>query len=45
MPREDFRPEFAYRSVQIDAGLTEKGLQSRIHRRAARDRPLSEHQK
>ena len=29
-----------YRSVQIEAGLKEKGLQSRIHRRAARDRPL-----
>ena len=35
----------AYRSVQIEAGLTEKGLQSRIPRRAARDRPLSERQK
>ena len=35
----------AYRSVQIEAGLKEKGLQSRIHRRAARDRPLSERQK
>jgi IS5 family transposase len=34
-----------YRSVQIEAGLKEKGLQSRIHRRAARDRPLSERQK
>src|SRR3979490_1186827 len=33
------------RSVQIEAGLKEKGLQSRIHRRAARDRPLSERQK
>ena len=30
----------AYRSVQIEAGLKEKGLQSRIHRRAARDRPV-----
>ena len=30
----------AYRSVQIEAGLKEKGLQSRIHRRAARNRPL-----
>jgi hypothetical protein len=35
----------AYRSVQIEAGLEEKGLQSRIHRRAARNRPLSERQK
>ena len=32
----------AYRSVQIEAGLKAKGLQSRIHRRAARNRPLSE---
>src|SRR5213078_3789020 len=31
----------AYRSVQIEAGLTAKGLQSHIHRRAARNRPLS----
>src|SRR6266436_3400421 len=35
----------AYRSVQIEAGLKEKGLQSRIHRRAARNCPLSERQK
>ena len=35
----------AYRSVQIEARLKEKGLQSRIHRRAARNRPLSERQK
>src|SRR5439155_21922296 len=35
----------AYRSVQIEAGLKERGLQSRIHRRAARNRPLSERQK
>ena len=35
----------AYRSVQIEAGLKEKGLQSRIHRRAARDRAPSERQK
>src|SRR5690348_5605316 len=33
------------RSVQIEAGLKARGLQSRIHRRAARDRPLSERQK
>ena len=32
----------AYRSVQIEAGLKAKGLQSRIHRRAARNRPLSQ---
>jgi transposase, IS5 family len=31
--------------LQIEAGLKEKGLQSRIHRRAARNRPLSERQK
>src|SRR6266508_2683247 len=31
--------------VQIEAGLKAKGLQSRIHRRAARNRPLSERQK
>ena len=35
----------AYRSVQIEASLKAKGLQSRIHRRAARNRPLSERQK
>ena len=35
----------AYRSVQIEAGLKAKGLQSCIHRRAARNRPLSERQK
>jgi transposase, IS5 family len=35
----------ACRSVQIEAGLKAKGLQSRIHRRAARNRPLSERQK
>jgi IS5 family transposase len=35
----------AYRSVQIEARLKAKGLQSRIHRRAARNRPLSERQK
>jgi hypothetical protein len=31
--------------VQIEAGLKEKGLQSRIHRRATRNCPLSERQK
>ena len=35
----------AYRSVEIEARLKEKGLHSRIHRRAARNRPLSERQK
>jgi IS5 family transposase len=35
----------AYRSVQIEAGLKAKGLQSRIHRRAARNHPLSACQK
>ena len=34
----------AYRSVQIEARLKAKGLQSRIHRRAARNHPLSERQ-
>src|SRR5262249_21261139 len=35
----------AYRSVQIEANLKAKGLQSRVHRRAARNHPLSERQK
>src|SRR5262249_28732472 len=35
----------AYRSAQIEARLKAKGFQSRIHRRAARNRPLSERQK
>ena len=35
----------AYRSTQIEAELKAKGLQSRIHRRAARNRPLSARQK
>jgi len=35
----------AYRSGQIEADLKAKGLHSRIHRRAARNRPLSERQK
>jgi transposase, IS5 family len=34
----------AYRSLATEARLQEKGLQSRIHRRAARNRPLSERQ-
>src|SRR5260370_13160983 len=35
----------AYRSVEIEAGLKEKRLQSHIHRPAPRNRPLSEPQK
>jgi IS5 family transposase len=35
----------AYRSVEIEMRLKEKGLRSRIHRRGARNRPLSERQK
>src|SRR5262249_28148511 len=35
----------AYRSDQIEANLKAKGLQSCIHRRAARNHPLSERQK
>ena len=35
----------AYRSVEIEANLKAKGLQSRNHRRAARNHPLSERQK
>jgi transposase, IS5 family len=35
----------AYRSVQSEACLKEKDLQSRIHRRAGRNRPLSERHK
>ena len=31
----------AYRSAEIEAKLAAKGLKSRIHRRAARNRPLS----
>jgi IS5 family transposase len=34
-----------YRSVEIEARLKEEGLHSRIHRRAERNRPLSERQK
>ena len=37
--------DIAYRSVRLDAGPKAKGLQSRIRRRAARNRPLSERQK
>jgi len=35
----------AYRSVEIETGLKEMGLRSRIHRRAARHHPLSRRQK
>jgi IS5 family transposase len=42
---KDVWADSAYRSVQIEAGLKAKGFQSRIHRRAARNRPLSERQK
>ena len=35
----------AYRSVETEAKLTEKGYKSRIHRRGARNHPLSERQK
>jgi IS5 family transposase len=31
----------AYRAAEIEAGLADKGYTSRIHRRAARNRPLS----
>jgi IS5 family transposase len=34
----------AYRSAEIEAKLAAKGLKSRIHRRAARNRPLSQKQ-
>jgi hypothetical protein len=42
---KDVWADSAYRSVQIEAGLKAKGFQSRIHRRAARNHPLSERQK
>ena len=35
----------AYRSAEIEAALKEKGLRSRIHRKARRNKPLSEHEK
>jgi len=34
----------AYRSAEIEAGLKEKGYKSRVHRRGARNRPLSQRQ-
>ncbi len=35
----------AYRSVEIEAKLEEKGLKSRIHRKGYRNKPLSEREK
>ena len=35
----------AYRSAEIEAALKEKGLRSRIHRKARRNKPLSEREK
>ena len=35
----------AYRSAEIEAKLEARGYKSRVHRRAARNRPLSERQK
>ena len=32
----------AYRSADIEAGLADRGYKSRIHRRGARNRPLSQ---
>ena len=37
-------PTATYRSAEIEAKLAAKGLKSRIHRRAARNRPLSQTQ-
>ena len=37
----DVWADSAYRSAEIEAGLAERGYRSRIHRRAARNRPLS----
>jgi IS5 family transposase len=34
----------AYRSTDIEAKLRTRGLKSRVHRRGARNRPLSERQ-
>ena len=41
---KDVWADSAYRSAEIEQRLQEKGLKSRIHRRAARHRPLSERQ-
>ena len=35
----------AYRSAEIEAALKKKGLRSRIHRKASRNKPLSEREK
>ena len=35
----------AYRSAEIEAALKKKGLRSRIHRKARRNKPLSEREK
>src|SRR3981189_746042 len=43
-PGKEVWADSAYRSLATEARLQEKGLQSRIHRRAARNRPLSERQ-
>ena len=41
----DVRADSAYRSAEIEEKLAECGLKSRIHRRACRNRKLSESQK
>ena len=41
---KDVWADSAYRSVEIEARLRGRGLKSRIHRRGARNRPLSEAQ-
>jgi transposase, IS5 family len=43
--RQGGSADSAYRSAQIEADLKAKGFQSRIHWRAARNRPLSERQR
>src|SRR5258705_930547 len=44
-PGKEVWADSPYRWMQIEARLQEKGLQSRIHRRGARNRPLSEREK
>ncbi len=41
----DVWADSAYRSAEIEAKLKEKGLNSRIHRKGHRDKPLSEREK
>lgn len=41
---KDVWADSAYRSTEIEAKLRSRGLKSRIHRRRARNRPLSERQ-